>query len=89
MTPSWLPVVGEATDNVFYAIACNGHGLAQGPYLGALLADRLAGDDPHEDLRTLWRRRPWFSPSPASSATAVRAAWAVDRLSDRLSQREG
>ncbi|MER5966385.1 FAD-binding oxidoreductase [Streptomyces sp. NPDC002057] len=89
MTPSWLPVVGEATDNVSYAIACNGHGLAQGPYLGALLADRLAGDDPHEDLRTLWRRRPWFSPSPASSATAVRAAWAVDRLSDRLGRREG
>ncbi|MFE5942495.1 FAD-dependent oxidoreductase [Streptomyces sp. NPDC056480] len=58
-------------------------------FLGALLADRLAGDDPHEDLQTLWRRRPWFSPSPASSATAVRAAWAVDRLSDRRGRREG
>ncbi|MFG2333409.1 NAD(P)/FAD-dependent oxidoreductase [Streptomyces sp. NPDC048604] len=89
MTPSWLPVVGEATDNVYYAMACNGHGLAQAPYLGALLADRIAGETPHEDLRTLWRPRPWFTPSPASSGLALRAAWALDRLSDRLGRREG
>ncbi|MFE6854542.1 NAD(P)/FAD-dependent oxidoreductase [Streptomyces sp. NPDC057674] len=89
MTPSWLPVVGEATDNVYYALACNGHGLAQAPYLGALLADRLAGDTPHEDLDTLWRPRPWFTPSPASSALGLEAAWALDRLSDRFGRREG
>ncbi|GAA3168309.1 hypothetical protein GCM10017688_15880 [Streptomyces ramulosus] len=29
MTPSWLPVAGEATRHVSYLIACNGHGLAQ------------------------------------------------------------
>ncbi|MEV6683633.1 FAD-dependent oxidoreductase [Streptomyces erythrochromogenes] len=89
MTPSWLPVVGEATDNVYYAMACNGHGLAQAPYLGALLADRLAGETPHEDLQTLWRPRPWFTPSPASSPLALRVAWAVDRLSDRRGRQEG
>ncbi|MCF2129490.1 FAD-binding oxidoreductase [Strepomyces sp. STD 3.1] len=87
ITPSWLPVVGEATDNVYYAMACNGHGLAQAPYLGALLADRLAGGTPHEDLRNLWRPRPWFTPSPASSSLLLRAVWELDRLSDRFGRR--
>ncbi|MFF2554380.1 NAD(P)/FAD-dependent oxidoreductase [Nocardia sp. NPDC058058] len=84
MTPSWLPVVGEATKNIYYAIACNGHGLAQGPYLGSLLADRLAGDRPVDDLEAVWRPRPWFTPSPASSPKALRTVWKIDRLADRL-----
>ncbi|MER7985451.1 FAD-dependent oxidoreductase [Streptomyces noursei] len=86
MTSSLLPVAGEATKNVFYAIGCNGHGLAQSPYLGTLLADRLAGDRLHEDLAAVWRARPRFAP-PVFSAPTLHAAWAVDRISDRLHRR--
>jgi glycine/D-amino acid oxidase-like deaminating enzyme len=84
LTPSWLPVAGEATRNVFYAIGCNGHGLAQAPYLGTLLADRLAGDELHADLGAVWRARPRFAPSLVLNAPTLRAAWAIDRMSDRL-----
>jgi glycine/D-amino acid oxidase-like deaminating enzyme len=87
MTPSLLPVAGEATRNVFYAIGCNGHGLAQSPYLGTLLADRLAGDEPHDDLRAVWRSRPRFAPSPIFSPPALSMVWAIDRISDRCARR--
>ena len=89
MTPSWLPVAGEAAENIFYAVGYNGHGLAQAPYLGTLLADRLAGDEPHDDLRAVWRARPRFAPAPLFSAPALRAGWAIDRISDRFSSRRG
>ena len=87
MTPSWLPVAGEAVPNVLYAVGYNGHGLAQAPYLGTLLADRLAGDEPHDDLRAVWRPRPRFAPAPLFTRPALRAAWTIDRLSDRLAAR--
>ncbi|MEV0339183.1 FAD-binding oxidoreductase [Nocardia sp. NPDC050713] len=87
MTASWFPVAGEADKNIYYAVACNGHGLAQGPYLGSLLADRLCGDEVSDDLQAVWRARPRFAPSPASSPTAVRAAWRLDRFSDLLDRR--
>lgn len=29
ITPTWLPVAGQVGDNVFYSIACNGHGLGK------------------------------------------------------------
>ena len=64
MTPSWLPVAGEAAHNVFYALGYNGHGLSQAPYLGALVADMMAGDPVSEDLAVLWRDRPRFAPAP-------------------------
>lgn len=85
MTPSWLPVAGEATKSVFYAIGCNGHGLAQAPYLGTLLADHVFGDARHDDLDAVWRNRPRFGPAPLFSAPALKAMWAMDRTSDRLS----
>ncbi|WP_405558487.1 NAD(P)/FAD-dependent oxidoreductase [Streptomyces sp. NBC_01171] len=84
LTPSWLPVAGEATKNVFYATACNGHGLAQAPYLGTLLADRIVGDPLHEDLGAVWRQHPRFMTSPVTNSPVLRTAWAVDRLSERL-----
>ncbi|MGW4224279.1 NAD(P)/FAD-dependent oxidoreductase [Streptomyces bauhiniae] len=84
LTPSWLPVAGEATKNVFYAIGCNGHGLAQASYLGTLLADRIAGDPLHEDLGAVWRERPRFAASPVTNSPALYAAWLSDRLSERL-----
>jgi glycine/D-amino acid oxidase-like deaminating enzyme len=85
MTPSWLPVAGEATPRVLYTIGCNGHGLAQAQYLGSLLADRLAGNVIHDDLRAVWRQRPRFAPSLVS-APALKAGWAIDRISDRLNR---
>jgi glycine/D-amino acid oxidase-like deaminating enzyme len=87
VTPSWLPAAGEASPRVSYGIGCNGHGLAQAPYLGTLLANRLAGDEPHDDLRAVWRERPRFAPGVLSSAPAVRAAWLLDRLADRRQRR--
>ena len=84
MTPSWLPVAGEAAANVFYAMGYNGHGVAQAPYLGTLVADRMAGDPAHDDLAVLWRTRPRFAPAPLFTAPALRLGWAIDRASDRV-----
>ena len=87
MTPSWLPVVGQVAPNVFYALGYNGHGLAQAPYLGTLVADRMAGDDPHDDLEVLWRRQPRFAPALLFSRPALRLGWAIDRATDRMGRR--
>ena len=84
MTPSWLPVAGDAAPNVFYAVGYNGHGLAQAPYLGTLMADRIAGDEPHEHLRTVWRERPRFAPAPLFTGAALRLGWGIDRVADRF-----
>ena len=84
MTPSWIPVAGEATPNVFYAVGYNGHGLAQAPYLGTLMADRLAGDEPHEHLGAVWRERARFVPAVLMTGPAVRTGWGIDRVTDRL-----
>jgi len=86
MTPSWLPVVGEAAPNILYCLGYNGHGLAQAPYLGSLLADRLGGAGSHEDLQVLWRQRPRFAPAPLFSAPALKAGWAFDRFYDRINR---
>jgi glycine/D-amino acid oxidase-like deaminating enzyme len=87
MTSSWLPVAGQATKSVYYSIGCNGHGLAQAPYLGTLLADRLAADEFHADLRSVWRARPRFAPAFALNNPTLRSVWAVDRMSDWLANR--
>lgn len=87
MTPSWLPVAGEAAPNVFYGVGYNGHGLAQAPYLGTLLADRIAGEEPHEHLRTVWRERPRFAPAPLFTGPALRLGWTMDRAADRFMAR--
>jgi glycine/D-amino acid oxidase-like deaminating enzyme len=89
MTSSWLPVAGQASANVYYMIGCNGHGLAQAPYLGTLLADRLAAGEFHDDLRAIWHARPRFAPAFALNNPTLRAAWAVDRMSDRLRATSG
>lgn len=87
MTPSWLPVAGEAGANVSYALGYNGHGLAQAPYLGTLMAERLASGTIHDDLGTLWRDAPRFAPAPLFTRPALRLGWAIDRASDRLLRR--
>ncbi|MEZ2371328.1 NAD(P)/FAD-dependent oxidoreductase [Arthrobacter sp. RCC_34] len=81
---SFLPVAGESEKNVFYAISCNGHGLAQSPYIGTLLADHLAGDEMHDDLKTLWRPNPPKVPAALLNTALFEAAWAFDRVTDRF-----
>lgn len=89
MTPSWLPVAGRAADGAHYAVGFNGHGLAQAPYLGALLADEIAGRPRHDDLAALWRETPRFLPAPLFSGPALRLGWVLDRLGDALVARRG
>ncbi len=84
MTPSWLPVAGEASPDVFYALGYNGHGLSQAPYLGTLIADRIAGGEAHDDLAAVWRDSPRFAPAPLFTTPALRLGWAIDRVSDRM-----
>ncbi|MFN8112759.1 MAG: FAD-binding oxidoreductase [Solirubrobacterales bacterium] len=84
MTPSWLPVAGEAAPNVFYALGYNGHGLSQAPYLGTLMADRLAGGEVHDDLATVWRDESRYAPAPLFTTPALRLGWAIDRVTDRF-----
>nr|WP_222131962.1 FAD-dependent oxidoreductase [Pseudonocardia sp. C8] len=84
MTPSMQQIAGQTTRNVTYLCACNGHGLAQAPYVGSMLADRIAGGSVHEDLVTVWRDHPRFAPAMIYNAPVLRAMWTVDRLSDRI-----
>lgn len=86
MTPSWLPVAGRTAQGVHYMVGFNGHGLAQAPYLGTLIAKRMADGVGHPDLDRLWRGEGRFLPAPAFSRPAVRLAWHLDRISDRLSR---
>lgn len=83
MSSTWLPVAGEASDNVLYSLACNGHGFAQAQYVGHLLADRVGGAPLHDDLAAIWHGRKHFWPSFVSGP-ALHAAWLADRASDRL-----
>ncbi|WP_406101203.1 hypothetical protein OG698_02830 [Streptomyces sp. NBC_01003] len=43
----------------------------------------LAGDDPHDDLNTVWRARPRFAPALVLNAPVPHAMWAFDRMPDR------
>jgi glycine/D-amino acid oxidase-like deaminating enzyme len=87
MTPSWLPVAGRSADGAHYAVGFNGHGLAQAPYLGSLLADEIAGKGRHDDLEALWRPAPRFLPAPIFSGPALRLGWALDRAGDFVASR--
>lgn len=50
ITSSWLPLAGQIDDDIYYSIACNGHGLAQAPYVGTLITDLIVDGERHEDL---------------------------------------
>ncbi|NMN95879.1 NAD(P)/FAD-dependent oxidoreductase [Antrihabitans stalactiti] len=84
MSSTWLPVAGEASDNVLYSLACNGHGFAQAQYVGHLLADRIDGAPLHNDLAAIWHGRKRFWPGFVSGP-ALYATWLADRAADRLS----
>ncbi|MEU6827612.1 FAD-binding oxidoreductase [Nocardia beijingensis] len=83
MSSTWLPVAGEASDNVLYSLACNGHGFAQAQYVGHLLADRIGGAPLHDDLAAIWHGRKRFRRSFVSNP-ALYAGWLADRAADRL-----
>lgn len=84
ITSSWLPVAGQIGDDIHYSIACNGHGLAQAPYVGTLIADHIVDGVRHEDLETLWQQKPQFPPPMMMGRLGLRAIWAVDRFNDRI-----
>lgn len=83
MTPAILPVAGHVSPRITYSNACNGHGLAQAPYLGSLIADYICSKDMHADLEAVWRQKPRFAPGLVHPQT-LRLAWLADRLTDRF-----
>lgn len=84
ITSSWLPVAGRIGDNVHYSIACNGHGLAQAPYVGTLIADAIVDGELHEDLQTLWHDKPEFPRPMMMGRLGLRTIWAIDRFNDLI-----
>ena len=84
ITSSWLPLAGQIGDDVYYSIACNGHGLAQAPYVGTLIADAIVDGERHEDLQTLWHDKPKFPRPVMMGRAGLRTIWAVDRFNDRV-----
>ncbi|HET7736340.1 MAG TPA: FAD-binding oxidoreductase [Nocardioidaceae bacterium] len=82
ITSSWLPVAGQIDDDVYYSIACNGHGLAQAPYVGTLIADAIVDGERHEDLQVLWQDKPRFPRPVMMGRSGLRMIWAYDRLLD-------
>lgn len=88
MTPSNLPVAGKASSRVFYAMACNGHGLPQAPYLGHMLAEHIGGEAMADDLRAVWRDDNRFAPGVVNAAS-LKLAWTADRLLDRWDRVRG
>lgn len=84
ITSSWLPLAGRIGDNIHYSIACNGHGLAQAPYVGTLIADAIVDGELHEDLRTLWHDKPRFPRPMMMGRPGLRTIWVIDRFNDML-----
>lgn len=84
ITSSWLPVAGQVGGNVHYSIACNGHGLAQAPYVGTLVADHVVDGVRHEDLQTIWHDKPAFPRPFMMGRAGLRAIWVYDRIADAI-----
>jgi len=82
LTPSNMAVAGQVTPRVHYAMACNGHGLPQAPYLGTLLADHVSEKGMHDDLAAVWRESRRFAPGVVNPVT-LRLGWLADRVRDR------
>jgi glycine/D-amino acid oxidase-like deaminating enzyme len=89
ITSSWLPVAGQVGDDIHYSIACNGHGLAQAPYIGTLIADHLVDGSRHEDLDTIWHDEPRFPRPFMMGRTGLRTIWAIDRFNDLINGSRG
>ncbi|MDG5486042.1 NAD(P)/FAD-dependent oxidoreductase [Mycolicibacterium gadium] len=89
ITSSWLSVAGQLGDNVYYMLACNGHGLAQAPYVGSLIADLIVDGKRHEDLDGIWKDEPKFPPFMMMGPLGLRTVWALDRLCDMFNGSKG
>ncbi|OIJ26391.1 NAD(P)/FAD-dependent oxidoreductase [Nocardioides luteus] len=84
ITSSWLPLAGRMGEDIYYSIACNGHGLAQAPYIGTLIADAIVDGELPEDLRTVWQDKPKFPRPVMMSRAGLRTIWAYDRFTDMV-----
>lgn len=82
ITSSWISLAGQLADNVWYSCCCNGHGLAQAPYIGSLIADHIVDGTMHDDLAGIWKDDAKFPPFMMMSPAGLRTVWAVDRLND-------
>jgi glycine/D-amino acid oxidase-like deaminating enzyme len=82
ITSSWISLAGQIEDNVYYSISCNGHGLAQAPYIGLLIADYIVDGTRHEDLEGIWKPEPMFPPFVMMGRIGLRTVWALDRIGD-------
>ncbi|BAD56115.1 NAD(P)/FAD-dependent oxidoreductase [Nocardia farcinica] len=84
ITADWLSVAGQVGNNVYYSMACNGHGLCQVPYVGKMLADYIVDDEMPEDLAGIWSDVPKYPASMARllSPFMIRLTWSVDRIND-------
>lgn len=87
VSSDWLAVAGQVGNNIYYSMACNGHGLCQVPYVGKMLADYIVDDEMPEDLAGIWEDVTKYPPSMALvlNPFTLRLAWAVDRINDRFS----
>ncbi|MGW8354254.1 NAD(P)/FAD-dependent oxidoreductase [Streptomyces wedmorensis] len=82
ITSSFLPLAGQVGGNTFYSIACNGHGLAQAPYVGSLIADMIIDGHRHDDLEHVWTRKSAFPRAVMLGRLGLRMIWTVDRWND-------
>ena len=85
-TPSNIAVAGQASPNVCYSLACNGHGLPQAPYVGMMLAEYLENREMPSDLQAIWRGSGRFMPG-IIGATTLQLGWVADRAMDLLDRR--
>ncbi|MHC6177772.1 NAD(P)/FAD-dependent oxidoreductase [Glutamicibacter sp. X7] len=83
-SPDWLAVAGQVGDNVYYSMACNGHGLCQVPYVGDQLADYIIDGEMSADLAGIWSDATEYpaSMSKLLNPFVLRAVWALDRFND-------
>lgn len=84
ITSSWLPVAGKVGNDIYYSIACNGHGLAQAPYVGTMIADLVVDGVRPADLDVLWWDKPCYPRPFMMSRRGLRTIWLVDRFNDAV-----
>jgi glycine/D-amino acid oxidase-like deaminating enzyme len=82
ITSSWVSLAGQLGDDIYYSCCCNGHGLAQAPYIGSLIADAIVDGKRHEDLELIWKAEPKFPAFFMMGKAGLRTIWALDRVGD-------
>ncbi|MFJ7250648.1 NAD(P)/FAD-dependent oxidoreductase [Kitasatospora sp. NPDC098652] len=84
ISPDWLSIAGQVGGNVFYSMACNGHGLCQVPYVAHQLADYIVDGEMSDDLAGIWSDASTYPPSMSllMQPFVLRAIWGLDRFSD-------